>query len=260
MASKPIITVDFDGVAHLYTSAWVGEDKVVDGPVPGFFDWWYKARDHFTIVIYSARSKSETGIEAMRGWFQVHFNEWRKDRIETITLDLHFASEKPMAFLTIDDRAIHFKGDWKAPELDPLVMKKFRPWNKQITPAQELMASVFDLINPAEEIEVFLPAKLNRDQTREVLKNTIRGRESKVKLYESVFPGEGFFLYLGEAWGWDLEPEQDITKLESNAVVLQHLWPHRQVVMTMSTQKFNSSINFEGKLVPRYGQLTWAKS
>ena len=39
---------------------------------------------------------------------------------------IEFPTEKPPAMVTLDDRAITFKGIW--PDLDELL--KFRPWNK----------------------------------------------------------------------------------------------------------------------------------
>jgi hypothetical protein len=124
---KPILCLDFDGVIHSYTSGWQGIDFVVDPPVPGAFDFILRAKDHFDVVIYSSRSKEERGIRAMKLWL-------RRWAVETglysdLTEVVRFVHEKPSAFLTIDDRAIQFDGNWGA--LDPAVLKTFQPWNKR---------------------------------------------------------------------------------------------------------------------------------
>jgi hypothetical protein len=45
------------------------------------------------------------------------------------TYPIKFAAEKPAAFLTIDDRAFCFEGDWN--EIEPVVLLDFKPWNKR---------------------------------------------------------------------------------------------------------------------------------
>lgn len=124
---KPILCLDFDGVIHSYTSGWKRIDIIPDPPVPGAFDWIRRAAEHFRVVIYSSRSKMPIGIHAMRAWFEEHDDP---NQAWPITNILEFASEKPAAFLTIDDRAITFTGVW--PDID--LLKSFQPWNKQPAP------------------------------------------------------------------------------------------------------------------------------
>ncbi len=128
---KPYLCIDFDGVIHSYTSGWKGEDVIPDPPVDNVFKWLNEAQEFFTLVIYSSRSKSDAGRNAMERWFC----EWAKKELgEThqfsqggIKSPIVFAHEKPAAFLTIDDRAICFKGNWDA--LDPKELLQFKPWN-----------------------------------------------------------------------------------------------------------------------------------
>lgn len=130
--SKPIICVDFDGVVHSYERGWQ-DGEIYGTATPGFFKWAVAAMEHFTLVIYSSRSKTPEGIAAM----QQAIGKWSIDAIHAgevaETFDwggffpyLEFSDVKPPAFLTIDDRAICFMGDWAA--LDPAQLSEFRPW------------------------------------------------------------------------------------------------------------------------------------
>ena len=128
---KPTICIDFDGVIHSYERGW--QDGVIYGSVvPGFFEWAERAAQSFKLVIYSSRSKDEAGLNAMLAWMVEQRRQWR-DRggmhWTTDPLTFEFASEKPPAFVTIDDRAIQFRGDWYQAELSPEALLKFKPWN-----------------------------------------------------------------------------------------------------------------------------------
>jgi hypothetical protein len=126
---KPILCVDFDGVIHSYKSGWKGADIIPDPPVPGALAWLLRATEFWEVHIYSSRSKEPAGIAAMKNWFTQHGNGWAGGIDKVLLACLKFSSEKPAAFLTIDDRAICFEGDWS--ELDPQELLKFKPWNKR---------------------------------------------------------------------------------------------------------------------------------
>lgn len=137
MTHKPILCIDFDGVIHRYSNGWQN-GEIYDRPVAGFFDWAEKAKKEFKLVIYSSRSKTPEGIADMYGWMKKHIQEWRKDNDEFSLRsdDFKYASEKPSAFLTIDDRAIQFEGSWDIPKMHPRNLKRFRPWT-YITPPED---------------------------------------------------------------------------------------------------------------------------
>lgn len=115
---KPTIIVDFDGVIHSYASGWKGADVIPDPPVPTAFSYLEKYLDHFRVAIVSSRSHQPGGIEAMKQWF-VHHGFARVDELE-------FPSVKPPAILSIDDRALQFRGLFPTVE----AIKDFKPWNK----------------------------------------------------------------------------------------------------------------------------------
>lgn len=128
---KPILCVDFDGVIHAYTSKWTDAETISDGAVPGALKWLCDAIDVFDVQIYSSRSKSPGGVVAMRVWLHKQAQaEWPEGpRADNLVGRIKFAFEKPAAFLTIDDRAICFDGDWS--QLVPEHLLNFKPWNKR---------------------------------------------------------------------------------------------------------------------------------
>jgi len=141
---KPILCVDFDGVIHAYTTKWTDAVTISDGPVPGALKWLWKATEWFDVQVYSSRSKDPEARLAMLRWMSNYSRlEWDAEHPMAILDDdgpypITFAYEKPAAFLTIDDRAITFDGDWS--ELEPADLLNFKPWNKR-TPIPGLGAT-----------------------------------------------------------------------------------------------------------------------
>jgi len=142
--TKPILCLDFDGVIHSYERGWQG-GEIYGSTLPGFWEWCEKAVKRFQLWIYSSRSKDPNGTLSMELWLRQQAPQnWQcTDRPTTggpilRFLDAQraeviwfvFAHEKPSAFLTIDDRAIQFKGHWDSEELEPELLRQFTPWNK----------------------------------------------------------------------------------------------------------------------------------
>tara|TARA_Y100000034_G_scaffold132281_1_gene194874 strand:- start:525 stop:941 length:417 start_codon:yes stop_codon:yes gene_type:complete len=119
--AKPILCLDFDGVCHSYTSGWKGRTTIPDDPVPGVEDAIRSYSTHFRIAIYSSRSELPDGIRAMKAWFNEHFPGMIEE------LRVMFPQTKPPAYVSLDDRAVTFQGQW--PNLEWL--QEFRPWNKR---------------------------------------------------------------------------------------------------------------------------------
>jgi hypothetical protein len=123
--NKPIILLSFDGVVR------TSEESVTEG----FFEWAAEANKQFALMIHSPRSNTEEGIAEMKNWLQTHIIAWRHDRMErnsgnaTALFEFQFPSERPAAFLTIDDRTIPFTGRWGDPRLSPDALVKFIPWH-----------------------------------------------------------------------------------------------------------------------------------
>ena len=130
---KPILCLDFDGVLHSYTNGWKGADVIPDEPVAGAMAFLVKASESFEVHIFSSRSNQPGGIKAMQEWVAHHLvghvpgHEPTMRAIGFTIETLKWPTEKPAAFVTIDDRAIQFDGTWPGiPEL-----LAFKPWNKR---------------------------------------------------------------------------------------------------------------------------------
>lgn len=95
------ICLDFDGVIHSYQSGWCGIDVIPDPPIHGVHRYIKQLRKRFRIAVYSARCCEEKGRLAIAEWLAKH----------DIEID-EIPEHKPPAFVYVDDRAIHFDGDW----------------------------------------------------------------------------------------------------------------------------------------------------
>jgi hypothetical protein len=89
------------------------------------------ATEHFRVAVFSSRTNQPGGLLAMQDWFSNYFTQYWRNHASQSEIDAKIAliewpTDKPSAFLTIDDRAITFDGTW--PSYDKL--KKFKPWNK----------------------------------------------------------------------------------------------------------------------------------
>ena len=111
---KSLLCLDFDGVIHHYRQGYK-DGSIYDQPVPGVKEAIQKYLEVFDIVIFSARANTQKGRKEMREWLKKH----------DLPL-LPLTSEKPPAFLTIDDRAVTFDGTFP----DTETLEEFVPWNQ----------------------------------------------------------------------------------------------------------------------------------
>ncbi len=129
--NKPILCLDFDGVCHSYKSGWKGMLNIPDEPVPGLFEFIEEASKIFEIQVFSTRSETQEGRDAMLLWFVKEREKWNREHGQDndlfVVLNITFPENKPPAFIGIDDRVITFTGNWP----DPNDLKSFQPWHKK---------------------------------------------------------------------------------------------------------------------------------
>jgi hypothetical protein len=126
---KYTVLLDFDGVIHSYEKGWTGIDDIPSPPVAGAMDTLkvYTEQHDFDVCIYSSRSKDEAGLMAVKKWILKFLIEcFGPEVADRIMSKLSFPTQKPGAWLTIDDRAFCFKGEFP----DPTAIRNFRPWNR----------------------------------------------------------------------------------------------------------------------------------
>jgi len=136
MARRQMIGLDFDGVLHSYGSGWLGADRIPDPPVAGAVEFLLSRRQEFALVIHSSRCGQPGGMAAIRDWLVlwgvppdlvllVHDHR----ELEAVVWDggpIVVSAVKPPAHLSLDDRAVTFRGTFPtAGEL-----RDFRPWHK----------------------------------------------------------------------------------------------------------------------------------
>lgn len=125
--NRKILCLDFDGVIHAYTSGWQGAHVCADGPTSGAMEFICHALDLFEVHIHSSRSKSLRGRKAMKDWMLRRLSEhFGAERGKIIFEAIKWPWFKPSAFVTLDDRAITFTGEWP----DYGYLSNFKPWNK----------------------------------------------------------------------------------------------------------------------------------
>jgi hypothetical protein len=138
----PIIRLDFDGVIHSYTTPnkpW--NDTYIPDPVtPGFWRWFVEMTNAgMDMVVFSSRCKTSEGMAAIGAYLGREYKAWYKSdeayRLGAVLPlphhvfpSLRVVNEPVPAWITIDDRAVTFKGDWD--EFSVEFIKNFKPWNK----------------------------------------------------------------------------------------------------------------------------------
>jgi len=152
---KKILLFDFDGVIHSYESGWKGARVIPDGPVPGAIECLIELvlDGRYEVCIYSSRSSQRGGKRAMKRWLREWFvnlcrakpypmlsgplrtwmDQYAFGKAYFVGADqliraISWPNKKPPAWLTIDDRAVTFTGDF---ETLRGVIETFKPWNKK---------------------------------------------------------------------------------------------------------------------------------
>lgn len=132
----PILTIDFDGVLHRFTSPWVNIRTISDGPVDGAIERLYEYVQYFRVYILSYRSHEPSGILSMKQWLLKYDTEYRDTLKESelpkykLLDKVQFPPyDKPPSHASIDDRGLPFNGDWHNPIYDVANIQAFVPWN-----------------------------------------------------------------------------------------------------------------------------------
>lgn len=121
------LCLDFDGVLNSYLSGWQGPGIISDPPTQGAMEFLIEAIQHFKVAIFSSRSAHLGGVHAMQYWLLDHLEPHvgQADALRIVNEVIDWPTDKPPAFVSIDDRCMLFTGVW--PDMEEL--QAFTPWN-----------------------------------------------------------------------------------------------------------------------------------
>ncbi len=126
---RPVLCLDFDGVLHSHDVYGKTLADIPGPPVTGAMDFVVGAQDKFTVAIYSYRSRRWSARRAMQRWMRLHLTRHfagDESAADAVLRQIQWPWLKPAASVTLDDRALTFRGTW--PAIADLVA--FRPWNR----------------------------------------------------------------------------------------------------------------------------------
>lgn len=133
MSTRKLVAVDFDGVLHRYSKGW-HDGTIYDEPVPGAMQWLAALLDTFEVVIVSTRMHTAEGRDAVQVWIAKHMRSVFGDEWSEIAARLRYSFLKPPAWVTIDDRALTFDGDFSSPRWRAEALEAFSPWYTRVEP------------------------------------------------------------------------------------------------------------------------------
>jgi hypothetical protein len=121
-AGEKVVAVDFDGVINSYKSGWRGA-SATDEPVLSAAESLHTLYNRgYKVIIFSTRANTKEGVETIREYLRKHTEN------NEIADSIEITSQKPIADMYIDDRAIPFTGDW-AETLKQI--EEFKPWTEK---------------------------------------------------------------------------------------------------------------------------------
>jgi hypothetical protein len=132
-SKKPILCLDFDGVIHRYSKGWM-DGSIYDPVTEGFWPWVIRATRTFDARIFSSRFTTENQAKEGYLYLQKEFMQWSQRQTTHPGVDafhqigLTISLTKPPAFVTIDDRALTFTGDWE--DFPALQVLEFKTWSQ----------------------------------------------------------------------------------------------------------------------------------
>jgi hypothetical protein len=106
---RVVVAVDFDGVIHDASQGW-GDGTCYGDPIPGSLEAVRELSKKYKIIIFTAKAKpnrplvnGKTGTQLVEEWLDKH---------GILDCVIEITSEKPRAFLYIDDNGYRFE-NWK---------------------------------------------------------------------------------------------------------------------------------------------------